>query len=194
MKNPGLAKLPEKVRNNMGFMKDGGEVTANSISDRDRKFLQKMFQNDKSKSANSISNRDVEFIMQGLKKKGFNKGGEVDYEYEDGGEVKRGPNYRNKRDRSSSVQEENMLESIADDIRATMSAQAIQDAIDRQLESETESTPTKDEADAIKKRMRKGRGQTYMGGGMVKYGHGGDVSSGKGCGIATSGRKFSGTY
>ena len=75
-----------------------------------------------------------------------------------------------------------------------MSAQAIQDAIDRQLESETESTPTKDEADAIKKRMRKGRGQTYMGGGMVKYGMGGRVSSGKGCGIATSGRKFSGTY
>ena len=143
MKNPGLAKLPEKVRNNMGFMRDGGMV---------------------------------------------------DYEYEDGGEVKRGPNYRNNRDRSSSVQEENMLESIADDIRATMSAQAIQDAIDRQLESESESTPTKDEADAIKKRMRKGRGQTYMGGGMVKYGHGGDVSSGKGCGIATSGRKFSGTY
>ena len=25
-KNPGLAKLPKKVRNNMGFMKDGGEV------------------------------------------------------------------------------------------------------------------------------------------------------------------------
>ena len=25
-KNPGLAKLPEKVRNNMGFMKNGGSV------------------------------------------------------------------------------------------------------------------------------------------------------------------------
>ena len=136
MKNPGLAKLPKKVRNNMGFMRDGGMV---------------------------------------------------DYEYADGGEVTRGamPAY---------VVEEDMLESIADDIRATMSAQAIQDAIDRQLESETESTPTKDEADAIKKRMRRGRGQTFMGGGMVKYGHGGNVSSGKGCGIATSGRKFSGTY
>ena len=72
--------------------------------------------------------------------------------------------------------------------------QAIQDAIDRQLELETESTPTKDEADAIKKRMRRGRGQTFMGGGMVKYGMGGRVSSGKGCGIATSGRKFSGTF
>ena len=69
MKNPGLAKLPEKVRNNMGFMKDGGEVTANSISDRDRKFLQEMFsKKDKSKSANSISNRDVEFISKALKK------------------------------------------------------------------------------------------------------------------------------
>jgi len=136
MKNPGLAKLPKKVRNKMGFMRDGGMV---------------------------------------------------DYEYADGGEVTRGamPAY---------VVEEDMLESIADDIRATMSAQAIQDAIDRQLESETESTPTKDEADAIKKRMRRGRGQTFMGGGMVKYGHGGNVSSGKGCGIATSGRKFSGTY
>ena len=133
MKNPGLAKLPKKVRNNMGFMRNGGMV-------------------------------DYE----------YEDGGMVDYEYADGGEID--------------------LESIADDIRATMSAQAIQDAIDRQLESETESTPTKDEADAIKKRMRKGRGQTYMGGGMVKYGHGGDVSSGKGCGIATSGRKFSGTY
>ena len=131
MKNPGLAKLPEKVRNNMGFMRDGGMV-------------------------------DYEYEDGGM------------VEYEDGGEIN--------------------LEDIADDIRATMSAQAIQDAIDRQLESETESTPTKDEADAIKKRMRKGRGQTYMGGGMVKYGHGGDVSSGKGCGIATSGRKFSGTY
>ena len=84
MKNPGLAKLPKKVRNNMGFMKDGGmvdyeyedggEVTANSISNRDRKFLQKMFQNDKSKSANSISDRDVAFIMRGLKKKGFKEG------------------------------------------------------------------------------------------------------------------------
>lgn len=133
MKNPGLAKLPKKVRNNMGFMRNGGMV-------------------------------DYE----------YEDGGMVDYEYADGGEID--------------------LESIADDIRATMSAQAIQDAIDRQLESESESTPTKDEADAIKKRMRKGRGQTYMGGGMVKYGHGGDVSSGKGCGIATSGRKFSGTY
>jgi len=133
MKNPGLAKLPKKVRNNMGFMRNGGMV-------------------------------DYE----------YEDGGMVDYEYADGGGID--------------------LESIADDIRATMSAQAIQDAIDRQLESETESTPTKDEADAIKKRMRKGRGQTYMGGGMVKYGHGGDVSSGKGCGIATSGRKFSGTY
>jgi hypothetical protein len=133
MKNPGLAKLPKKVRNNMGFMRNGGMV-------------------------------DYE----------YEDGGMVDYEYADGGEID--------------------LEDIADDIRATMSAQAIQDAIDRQLESETESTPTKDEADAIKKRMRKGRGQTYMGGGMVKYGHGGDVSSGKGCGIATSGRKFSGTY
>jgi len=133
MKNPGLAKLPKKVLNNMGFMRNGGMV-------------------------------DYE----------YEDGGMVDYEYADGGEID--------------------LESIADDIRATMSAQAIQDAIDRQLESESESTPTKDEADAIKKRMRKGRGQTYMGGGMVKYGHGGDVSSGKGCGIATSGRKFSGTY
>ena len=133
MKNPGLAKLPKKVRNNMGFMRNGGMV-------------------------------DYE----------YEDGGMVDYEYADGGGID--------------------LESIADDIRATMSAQAIQDAIDRQLESESESTPTKDEADAIKKRMRKGRGQTYMGGGMVKYGHGGDVSSGKGCGIATSGRKFSGTY
>ena len=133
MKNPGLAKLPKKVRNNMGFMRNGGMV-------------------------------DYE----------YEDGGMVDYEYADGGEID--------------------LEDIADDIRATMSAQAIQDAIDRQLESESESTPTKDEADAIKKRMRKGRGQTYMGGGMVKYGHGGDVSSGKGCGIATSGRKFSGTY
>ena len=133
MKNPGLAKLPKKVRNNMGFMRNGGMV-------------------------------DYE----------YEDGGMVDYEYADGGEID--------------------LESIADDIRATMSAQAIQDAIDRQLESETESTPTKDEADAIKKRMRKGRGQTYMGGGMVKYGHGGDVSSGKGCGIATSGRNYSGTY
>ena len=131
MKNPGLAKLPEKVRNNMGFMRNGGMV-------------------------------DYEYEDGGM------------VEYEDGGEIN--------------------LEDIAEDIRATMSAQAIQDAIDRQLESETESTPTKDEADAIKKRMRKGRGQTYMGGGMVKYGHGGDVSSGKGCGIATSGRKFSGTY
>lgn len=131
MKNPGLAKLPKKVRNNMGFMRDGGMV-------------------------------DYEYA----------DGGMVDYE--DGGEIN--------------------LEDIADDIRATMSAQAIQDAIDRQLESETESTPTKDEADAIKKRMRRGRGQTFMGGGMVKYGHGGNVSSGKGCGIATSGRKFSGTY
>ena len=133
MKNPGLAKLPKKVRNNMGFMRNGGMV-------------------------------DYE----------YEDGGMVDYEYADGGEID--------------------LESIADDIRATMSAQAIQDAIDRQLESESESTPTKDEADAIKKRMRKGRGQTYMGGGMVEYGRGGRVSSGKGCGIATSGRKFSGTY
>tara|TARA_R100001369_G_scaffold3517_2_gene10867 strand:+ start:86 stop:508 length:423 start_codon:yes stop_codon:yes gene_type:complete len=131
MKNPGLAKLPEKVRNNMGFMRNGGMV-------------------------------DYEYEDGGM------------VEYEDGGEIN--------------------LEDIAEDIRATMSAQAIQDAIDRQLESETESTPTKDEADAIKKRMRKGRGQTYMGGGMVKYGMGGRVSSGKGCGIATSGRKFSGTY
>ena len=131
MKNPGLAKLPEKVRNNMGFMRNGGMV-------------------------------DYEYEDGGM------------VEYEDGGEIN--------------------LEDIAEDIRATMSAQAIQDAIDRQLESETESTPTKDEADAIKKRMRKGRGQTYMGGGMVKYGRGGRVSSGKGCGIATSGRKFSGTY
>ncbi len=98
----------------------------------------------------------------------------VDYEYEDGGEVD--------------------LEDIADDIRATMSAQAIQDAIDRQLESETERTPTKDEGDAIKKRMRRGRGQTYMGGGMVEYGHGGEVGSGRGCGIAVSGRKYSGTF
>jgi hypothetical protein len=143
---------------------DGGEVTANSISNRDRKFLQKMFQNDKSKSANSISDRDVAFIMRGLKKKGFKEGGEVD------------------------------LEDIADDIRATMSAQAIQDAIDRQLESETERTPTKDEADAIKKRMRRGRGQTFMGGGMVEYGDGGEVGSGRGCGIAVSGRKYSGTF
>ena len=97
MKNPGLAKLPKKVRNKMGFMRDGGMV---------------------------------------------------DYEYADGGEVTRGamPAY---------VVEEDMLESIADDIRATMSAQAIQDAIDRQLESETESTPTKDEADAIKKKNEK---------------------------------------
>ena len=86
------------------------------------------------------------------------------------------------------------LEGIADDIGATMSAQEIQDAIDNQLESETEKSPTKKEADAIKKRLREGRGQTYMGGGMVKYGHGGDVSSGKGCGIATSGRNYSGTY
>ena len=31
-------------------------------------------------------------------------------------------------------------------------------------------------------------------GGMIKYGHGGEVSSGQGCGMATSGRKFSGTY
>ena len=131
MKNPGLAKLPEKVRNNMGFMRNGGMV-------------------------------DYEYEDGGM------------VEYEDGGEIN--------------------LEDIAEDIRATMSAQAIQDAIDRQLESETESTPTKDEADAIKKRMRKGRGQTYMGGGMVEYGRGGRVSSGKGCGIATSGRKFSGTY
>jgi len=131
MKNPGLAKLPEEVRNNMGFMRNGGMV-------------------------------DYEYEDGGM------------VEYEDGGEIN--------------------LEDIAEDIRATMSAQAIQDAIDRQLESETESTPTKDEADAIKKRMRKGRGQTYMGGGMVKYGMGGRVSSGKGCGIATSGRKFSGTY
>jgi hypothetical protein len=95
----------------------------------------------------------------------YEDGGMVDYEYADGGEID--------------------LESIADDIRATMSAQAIQDAIDRQLESESESTPTKDEADAIKKRMRKGRGQTYMGGGMVEYGRGGRVSSGKGCDILT---------
>ena len=144
MKNPGLAKLPKKVRNKMGFMRDGGMV-------------------------------DYEYEDGGM------------VEYADGGQVTRGamPAY---------VVEEDMLESIADDIRATMSAQAIQDAIDRQLESETESTPTKDEADAIKKRMRRGRGQTFMGGGMVKYGHGGNVSSGKGCGIATSGRKFSGTY
>jgi len=131
MKNPGLAKLPKKVRNKMGFMRDGGMV-------------------------------DYEYEDGGM------------VEYEDGGEIN--------------------LEDIADDIRATMSAQAIQDAIDRQLESETESTPTKDEADAIKKRMRRGRGQTFMGGGMVKYGMGGRVSSGKGCGIATSGRKFSGTF
>ena len=27
-KNPGLAKLPTKVRNKMGFMKDGGKVKA----------------------------------------------------------------------------------------------------------------------------------------------------------------------
>ena len=130
-KNPGLAKLSKKVRNKMGFMRDGGMV-------------------------------DYEYEDGGM------------VEYEDGGEIN--------------------LEDIADDIRATMSAQAIQDAIDRQLESETESTPTKDEADAIKKRMRRGRGQTYMGGGMVKYGHGGEVGSGRGCGIAVSGRKYSGRF
>ena len=46
-----------------------------------------------------------------------------------------------------------------------------------------------------KKDILKGRGvKGMMGGGMVKYGMGGRVSSGKGCGIATSGRKFSGTY
>ena len=28
-KNPGLAKLPEKVRNNMGFMADGGGIISN---------------------------------------------------------------------------------------------------------------------------------------------------------------------
>ena len=98
------------------------------------------------------------------KKKGFKKGGEID------------------------------LEKIADDINATMDAQAIQDAIDSQLESETEKAPTKKEADSIKKRLREGRGQTYMGGGMVKYAPGGMVSSGKGCGMATSGKSFSGTY
>ena len=163
MKNPGLAKLPEKVRNNMGFMRDGGmvdyeyedggEVTANSISNRDRKFLQKMFQNDKSKSANSISDRDVAFIMRGLKKKGFKEGGEVD------------------------------LEDIADDIRETMRAMEIQEGIDS-------TSPEGEDAMFIKRKKVK----TYMGGGMVKYGHGGDVSSGKGCGIATSGRNYSGTY
>jgi len=164
MKNPGLAKLPKKVRNNMGFMKDGGEVTANSISDRDRKFLQEMFsQKDKSKSANSISNRDVEFISKALKKKGFNKGGEVDYEYKDGGKVD--------------------LEEIADDIRETMRAMEIQEGIDS-------TSPEGEDAMFIKRKKAK----TYMGGGMVEYGRGGRVSSGKGCGIATSGRKFSGTY
>jgi hypothetical protein len=111
-KNPGLAKLSKKVRNKMGFMKDGGEVK---------------------------------------------------YEYRGGGEVD--------------------LEKIADDIRQTMKDQKIQEGID--------STSPEGE-DAIFSKRKKAK--TYMGGGMVEYRHGGDVSSGKGCGIATSGRKFSGTF
>ena len=47
------------------------------------------------------------------------------------------------------------LEDIADDIRATMSA-------------ETEPTPTKKEADAIKRKLREGRGQKYKKGGRVR--------------------------
>jgi len=31
-KNPGLAKLPTKVRNKMGFMKDGGVAKRNKVS------------------------------------------------------------------------------------------------------------------------------------------------------------------
>ena len=75
------------------------------------------------------------------------------------------------------------LEDIADDIRETMRAMEIQEGIDS-------TSPEGEDAMFIKRKKVK----TYMGGGMVKYGHGGDVSSGKGCGIATSGRKFSGTY
>jgi len=111
-KNPGLAKLPEDVRNKMGFMKDGGEVK---------------------------------------------------YEYRGGGEVD--------------------LEEIADDIRQTMKDQKIQEGID--------STSPEGEDAMFSKRKK---AKTYMGGGMVEYGHGGEVGSGRGCGIAVSGRKYSGTF
>jgi hypothetical protein len=39
-KNPGLAKLPEEVRNKMGFMKDGGDVT--NIPPSQRRIAEKL--------------------------------------------------------------------------------------------------------------------------------------------------------
>jgi len=39
-KNPGLAKLPTKVRNKMGYMKDGGSV-GKRMKDQDRSYLNK---------------------------------------------------------------------------------------------------------------------------------------------------------
>lgn len=43
-KNPGLSKLPTKVRNKMGFMKDGGVAKRNKAS-------QAIFRNIKTKDA-----------------------------------------------------------------------------------------------------------------------------------------------
>jgi len=75
------------------------------------------------------------------------------------------------------------LEKIADDIRQTMKDQKIQEGID--------STSPEGE-DAIFSERKKAK--KYMGGGMVEYGDGGEVGSGRGCGIAVSGRKYSGTF
>jgi len=47
-KNPGLAKLPKKVRNNMGYMKDGGKATKKPV---------RMASGGDGKTAAGISNR-----------------------------------------------------------------------------------------------------------------------------------------
>ena len=96
--NKGLGKLPTEVRNKMGFMKKGGQVTGKNISDADRARIDDMLGKDKldpevsgllsqmslKESGKSISDADRERLNKtvgkmrkprGMKKGGMVKGG-----------------------------------------------------------------------------------------------------------------------
>ena len=65
--NPGLSKLPEKVRNRMGYMNMGGPLYAaegRAISDRDTDMLRQMIMDSLANEKRTYSNEDLEFAKE----------------------------------------------------------------------------------------------------------------------------------
>jgi len=76
--NPGLKKLPKKVRNKMGFKAEGGEVDMSNVPDELKSAFEIIMKNRKTKGLTKEEKKELDNMIEGmLGRKGMSEGGET---------------------------------------------------------------------------------------------------------------------